>query len=258
MELMEINGLAAIVTGGGSGLGAETARQLAAKGAKVALFDVNVEGAQAVAAEIDGLAIDCDVTSDEGVAAAIAQAQAAHGVARILINAAGIAPAKRIIDREGNATSLDYFRKGIEINLVGAYNVMSKAAAEMSKADPVNDDNERGVVISTGSIATQEGQVGQASYSASKMGLMGMMLPAAREFTRFGIRVNTINPGVFETPMLTNMPAEVQESLGKQVPFPVRLGTPDEYARLAIHMVENAYINGETIRLDGAMRMAAR
>lgn len=255
---MDINGLAAIVTGGGSGLGAETARQLAAKGAKVALFDVNMDGANAVAQEIGGIAIECDVTSDEGVAAAIAQAQEANGVARIVINAAGIAPAKRIIDREGNATSLDYFRKGIEINLVGAYNVMSKAAAEMSKVEPVNADNERGIVISTGSIATQEGQIGQASYSASKMGLMGMMLPAAREFTRFGIRVNTINPGVFETPMLTNMPQEVQDSLGKQVPFPVRLGTPDEYARLAIHMIENAYINGETIRLDGAMRMAAR
>ena len=255
---MEINGLAAIVTGGGSGLGAETARRLAAKGAKVALLDVNMEGAQAVAQEIGGLAIECDVTSDEGVATAIATAQAANGVARIVINAAGIAPAKRIIDREGNATSLDYFRKGIEINLVGAYNVMSKAAAEMSKVDPINSDNERGIVISTGSIATQEGQVGQASYSASKMGLMGMMLPAAREFTRYGIRVNTINPGVFETPMLTNMPQEVQDSLGKQVPFPVRLGTSDEYARLAIHMIENAYINGETIRLDGAMRMAAR
>lgn len=255
---MEINGLAAIVTGGGSGLGAETARQLAAKGAKVALLDVNMEGAQAVAQEIGGLAVECDVTSDEGVATAIATAQAANGVARIVINAAGIAPAKRIIDREGNATSLDYFRKGIEINLVGAYNVMSKAAAEMSKVDPINSDNERGIVISTGSIATQEGQVGQASYSASKMGLMGMMLPAAREFTRYGIRVNTINPGVFETPMLTNMPQEVQDSLGKQVPFPVRLGTSDEYARLAIHMIENAYINGETIRLDGAMRMAAR
>ena len=255
---MDINGLAAIVTGGGSGLGAETARQLAAKGAKVALFDVNMDGAKAVAQEIGGIAIECDVTSDEGVAAAIAQAQEANGVARIVINAAGIAPAKRIIDREGNATSLDYFRKGIEINLVGAYNVMSKAAAEMSKVEPVNADNERGIVISTGSIATHEGQIGQASYSASKMGLMGMMLPAAREFTRFGIRVNTINPGVFETPMLTNMPQEVQDSLGKQVPFPVRLGTPDEYARLAIHMIENAYINGETIRLDGAMRMAAR
>ena len=255
---MNINGLAAIVTGGGSGLGAETARQLAAKGAKVALFDVNMDGAKAVAQEIGGIAIECDVTSDEGVAAAIAQAQEANGVARIVINAAGIAPAKRIIDREGNATSLDYFRKGIEINLVGAYNVMSKAAAEMSKVEPVNADNERGIVISTGSIATQEGQIGQASYSASKMGLMGMMLPAAREFTRFGIRVNTINPGVFETSMLTNMPQEVQDSLGKQVPFPVRLGTPDEYARLAIHMIENAYINGETIRLDGAMRMAAR
>jgi NAD(P)-dependent dehydrogenase (short-subunit alcohol dehydrogenase family) len=255
---MDINGLAAIVTGGGSGLGAETARQLAAKGAKVALFDVNMDGANAVAQEIGGIAIECDVTSDEGVASAIAQAQAANGVARIVINAAGIAPAKRIIDREGNATSLDYFRKGIEINLVGAYNVMSKAAAEMSKVEPVNADNERGIVISTGSIATQEGQIGQASYLASKMGLMGMMLPAAREFTRFGIRVNTINPGVFETPMLTNMPQEVQDSLGKQVPFPVRLGTPDEYARLAIHMIENAYINGETIRLDGAMRMAAR
>ena len=255
---MDINGLAAIVTGGGSGLGAETARQLAAKGAKVALFDVNMDGANAVAQEIGGIAIECDVTSDEGVASAIAQAQATNGVARIIINAAGIAPAKRIIDREGNATSLDYFRKGIEINLVGAYNVMSKAAAEMSKVEPVNADNERGIVISTGSIATQEGQIGQASYSASKMGLMGMMLPAAREFTRFGIRVNTINPGVFETPMLTNMPQEVQDSLGKQVPFPVRLGTPDEYARLAIHMIENAYINGETIRLDGAMRMAAR
>lgn len=255
---MDINGLAAIVTGGGSGLGAETARQLAAKGAKVALFDVNIDGAKAVAEEIGGLAIECDVTSDEGVASAIAEAQAANGVARIVINAAGIAPAKRIIDREGNATSLDYFRKGIEINLVGAYNVMSKAAAEMSKVEPLNADNERGIVISTGSIATQEGQIGQASYSASKMGLMGMMLPAAREFTRFGIRVNTINPGVFETPMLTNMPQEVQDSLGKQVPFPVRLGTSDEYARLAIHMIENAYINGETIRLDGAMRMAAR
>ena len=223
-----------------------------------ALWTSTWKAPNAVASEIGGLAIECDVTSDEGVAAAIAQAQAAHGVARIVINAAGIAPAKRIIDREGNATSLDYFRKGIEINLVGAYNVMSKAAAEMSKVEPINGDNERGIVISTGSIATQEGQVGQASYSASKMGLMGMMLPAAREFTRYGIRVNTINPGVFETPMLTNMPQEVQDSLGKQVPFPVRLGTSDEYARLAIHMIENAYINGETIRLDGAMRMAAR
>jgi len=143
---MEINGLAAIVTGGGSGLGAETARQLAAKGAKVALLDVNMEGTQAVAQEIGGLAIECDVTSDEGVATAIATAQATNGVARIVINAAGIAPAKRIIDREGNATSLDYFRKGIEINLVGAYNVMSKAAAEMSKVDPINSDNERGIV----------------------------------------------------------------------------------------------------------------
>ena len=255
---MEINGLAAIVTGGGSGLGAETARQLAAKGAKVALLDVNMEGAQAVAAEIGGIAIECDVTSDEGVASAIAQAQEANGVGRIVINAAGIAPAKRIVDREGKATSLDYFRKGIEINLIGAYNVMSKAAAAMSQVEPVNADNERGIVINTGSIATQEGQIGQASYSASKMGLMGMMLPAAREFTRFGIRVNTINPGVFETPMLTNMPQEVQDSLGKQVPFPVRLGTPNEYAKLAIHLIENAYINGETIRLDGAMRMAAR
>ena len=194
---MEINGLAAIVTGGGSGLGAETARQLAAKGAKVALFDVNMEGAQAVAAEIGGLAIDCDVTSDEGVAAAIAQAQAAHGVARILINAAGIAPAKRIIDREGNATSLDYFRKGIEINLVGAYNVMSKAAAEMSKADPVN-----AITSAAWSFppvrSQQEGRVGQASYSASKMGLMGMV-PPPRASSPASARVNTINPGVFET-----------------------------------------------------------
>ncbi len=253
---MELKGHAAMITGGGSGLGAETARHLAAAGMKVALMDINMEGAEKVAAETGGIAIECDVTSAESGEAAVAKMVAEIGAPRVLINAAGIAPAKRIVGREG-AQPLEEFERGIKINLIGSFNMLRLAAAEMVKTDPMNDDGERGVIISTGSIAAGEGQIGQAAYSASKSGVVGMMLPAAREFSRYGIRVNTINPGLFATPMLLGMPQEVQDSLANQVPFPKRFGRPDEYAKLCIMICENAMLNGEVFRLDGAMRMEA-
>ena len=254
---MEVKGHIAMITGGGSGLGAETAKQLADAGMKVALLDINMDGAKAVAEATGGIAVECDVTSAESGEAATAEVVKQLGAPRILINAAGIAPGKRIVGRDG-PMPLEEFERGIKINLIGSFNMMRLAAAEMIKTDPVNDDGERGVIISTGSIAANEGQIGQAAYSASKAGVVGMMLPAAREFSRYGIRVNTINPGLFGTPMLLGMPQEIQDSLAQQVPFPKRFGYPAEYAKLCMQIIDNCMLNGETFRLDGAMRMEAK
>ncbi len=252
---MDVNGRAAIVTGGSSGLGAETARYLAKAGAKVALFDVNMDGANAVAEEIGGLALEVDVSDAGSVEKAVAHAREAHGTARVLVNCAGIAPPAKIVGRNG-PMPLDDFRRVIEVNLIGSFNCMRVAAADMIAADPL-EDGERGVVISTASVAAVEGQIGQASYSASKGGVMGMMLPAAREFARHGIRVMTIAPGLIGTPLLLDMPQDIQDSLAETVPFPKRFGHPHEYARLCMHIIDNVMLNGDTIRLDGAMRMQA-
>ncbi len=251
---MDVKGHAAIVTGGGSGLGAETARHLAAAGAMVTVLDLNGEAAEGVAQEIGGLGLACDVSSAEAGEAAVAQAREAHGPCRVLVNCAGIAPAKRIVGRDG-PMPLDFFENVIKVNLIGSFNLLRLAAADMLGNDPVNDDGERGVVISTASIAAVEGQLGQVAYAASKAGINGMMLPAAREFAKSGVRVLTIAPGLIGTPLLLNMPQEVQENLAGQVPFPHRFGHPSEFARLALHICENPMLNAETIRLDGAMRM---
>lgn len=253
---MQIQGQAAIVTGGGSGLGAGTARVLAAAGAKVALFDVNEEGAQKVAAEIGGIAVPCDVSDAASAEAAIATARDAHGPARILVNCAGIAPAERIVGRNG-PMPLDNFRKVIEVNLIGTFNMMRLAAADMQDTDPL-EDGERGIVISTASVAAFEGQIGQSAYAASKGGVHALTIVGAREFAKAGIRFNTIAPGLFGTPMLLGMPQDVQDSLAATVPYPSRFGTPEEYAKLAMAMIDNVMLNGETVRLDGAIRMQPR
>ncbi|WP_420407084.1 SDR family NAD(P)-dependent oxidoreductase [Hoeflea sp.] len=253
---MDAKGKTAIVTGGGSGLGAATARALAKAGAKVSLLDVNLEQAEAVASEIGGRAFSCDVSSAEAAEAAIAASAEEFGEARILINCAGIAPASRVVGREA-PHDLDAFRKVIEVNLIGSFNMLRLFSDRASKLEPLAD-GERGVVISTASVAAFDGQIGQAAYSASKGGVHSMALPIARELARFGIRVMTIAPGIFATPMLLGMPQEVQDSLGASVPFPSRLGQPEEYARLAMHIIDNVMLNGETIRLDGAIRMAPK
>ena len=253
---MEITGQAAIVTGGASGLGAATARALAAAGAKVAVLDVNEKAAAEVANEIGGLAIACDVTSSEGVETALKKAAAAHGAARILVNCAGIGPAKRIVGRDG-PMPLAEFERVIGVNLIGTFNCLRLVAASMQTLDPLAD-GERGVIVSTASVAAFEGQIGQAAYSASKGGVAALTMPAAREFAQFGIRVLAIAPGIFRTPMLLSLPQPAQDSLGASVPFPKRLGEPDEFAELVLHMVCNRYLNGEVIRLDGALRMAPR
>lgn len=253
---MQVQGQAAIVTGGGSGLGAGTARVLAAAGAKVALFDVNEEGAQKVAAEIGGIAVPCDVSDAASAEAAIATARETHGPARILVNCAGIAPAERIVGRNG-PMPLDNFRKVIEVNLIGTFNMMRLAAADMQGMDPL-EDGERGIVISTASVAAFEGQIGQSAYAASKGGVHALTIVGAREFAKAGIRFNTIAPGLFGTPMLLGMPQDVQESLAATVPYPSRFGTPEEYAKLAMAMIDNVMLNGETVRLDGAIRMQPR
>ena len=251
---MDVKGCAAIVTGGGSGMGAETGRFLAAAGAKVALLDVNLDGAKQVAGEIGGLALECNVADAASAQAAIAKARETHGPARVCINCAGIAPAKRIVGRDG-PMPLEDFTRVIDINLVGTFNIMRLAAADMQTLDPVTESDERGVIIFTASIAAFEGQIGQAAYSASKGGVVSLTLQAAREFASNGIRVVTIVPGLIATPMLLSMPKEVQESLAQQPPFPKRFGRPDEYAKLAMHIIDNEMINGDCIRLDGAIRM---
>jgi len=250
---MLAQGHAAIVTGGGSGLGAATARALAKTGAKVAVLDINEENAKKVAAEIRGLAVKCDVADGPSGEAAVAKAREAHGPARILINCAGIGIGVRIVGRNG-PHPLDQFSRVINVNLIGSFNLMRLAGADMVKLDPL-DDGERGVIISTASVAAFEGQIGQAAYSASKGGIVALTMPAAREFAQSGVRVNTIAPGLFHTPLMGSLPQEVQDSLGASVPFPRRLGKPEEYAQLVMSIVENPMINGETIRLDGALRM---
>ena len=253
---MNPQGQAALVTGAGSGLGGATAAKLVARGAKVALLDINIAAAKAAAAKIGGLAIACDVTQGDATAAAIAQARAAHGPARILVNCAGVGPAKRIVGRDG-PQPLEEFERVIKINLIGTFNVLRLAAADMQTLPPL-DDGERGVIVMTASVAAYEGQVGQAAYAASKGGVQSLTLPAARELAQFGVRVATVAPGIFSTPMLAALPEEVQQSLAASVPFPKLLGKPEQYADLVLHIVENRYINGETIRLDGALRMAPR
>lgn len=251
---MKINAMAALVTGGGSGLGEATARALAAAGAKVALLDR--ADSSRVAREIGALAISCDVSEEASVEAAIAQAAKAHGEARILVNCAGIASGMKTVGKDG-PHPLDLFRKVLEVNLLGTFNVIRLFAARCAALEPL-DGGERGVIVSTASVAAFDGQIGQAAYAASKAGIAGMTLPIARDLARSGIRVCTIAPGIFETPMLKGLPQEAQDSLGLQVPFPPRLGRPAEYAGLALHIIENQMLNGETIRLDGAIRMAPK
>ena len=253
---MEVKGQAAIVTGGASGLGAATARTLAAAGARVAILDVNAEAAAEVAIDINGLAVSCDVSDAAAAEAALAQAAADHGPARILVNCAGIGPAKRIVGRGGPMPLAD-FERVIRINLIGTFNMMRLAAAAIQPLEPLAD-GERGVIISTASVATYEGQIGQAAYASSKGGVAALTLPAAREFAQFGVRVLAIAPGIFGTPMLKALPQEAQDSLGAAVPFPKRLGHPSEYAALVLHCIHNGYLNGEVIRIDGALRMGPR
>jgi NAD(P)-dependent dehydrogenase (short-subunit alcohol dehydrogenase family) len=253
---MDIRGHAAIVTGGASGLGAATAEMLAGAGAKVAVLDVNDDGANATAKKIGGIALHCDVTSADGTAKAIAAAQDKHGIARILINCAGIGPAKRIVGRDG-PMPLEDFSRVISINLIGTFNAMRLAAAAMQAVEPLQD-GERGIIICTASVAAYEGQIGQAAYAASKGGVVGLVMPAAREFAQFGVRVTGIAPGIFSTPMLHALPEAAQQSLAASVPFPKLLGTPAQYASLVRHMIENRYLNGEVVRIDGALRMAPR
>ena len=253
---MDINGHPAVVTGGASGLGAATATVLAHAGAKVACMDVNLDAAQKVAREIGGLAVRCDVTDAEQSAKALAEARERHGAARILVNCAGVGPAKRIVGRDG-PMPLGDFERVIKINLIGTFNMMRLAAADMQGLSPLAE-GERGVIITTASVAAFEGQVGQSAYSASKGGVAALTMPAAREFAQFGIRVVCIAPGIFHTPMLMAIPEESQKSLAASVPFPKALGRPDQYASLARHVIENSYLNGEVIRLDGALRMAPR
>ena len=253
---MNVAGSAAIVTGGASGLGAATARRLSASGAKVAIFDRDGARAEAVAAEIGGVAAVCDVSDPDGVPAALERARAAHGDARIVVNCAGIGTAKRMIGRDG-PMPLEEFERVIRVNLIGTLNVTRLATAAITALEPL-ESGERGVVVMTASVAAFEGQIGQAAYSASKGGIAALTLPLARELAQFGVRVLTIAPGLFQTPLLGELPPEAQASLGASIPFPKRLGTPEEYAALVLHCCENAYLNGETIRLDGALRLAPK
>ena len=251
---MQIDGRAALVTGGGSGLGAATARMLAERGARVVLLDTDLDGARAQARAIDGMAIACDVSDAAQAEQAVAAARAEHGPAAILVNCAGIAPAARVVGRDGPMALAD-FEKVIQVNLVGTFNLLRLAAAGMATLEPEEDSGERGVIVNTASVSAFDGQIGQAAYSASKAAVAGMTLPVARELARFGVRVMTIAPGLMSTPMLHAMPAAVQESLGAQVPFPARLGRPEEYAALVAHIIDNSMLNGEVIRLDGAIRL---
>jgi NAD(P)-dependent dehydrogenase (short-subunit alcohol dehydrogenase family) len=253
---MDIKGHAAVVTGGASGLGAATASELARAGANVTVIDVNLDAARALARKIGGHALQCDVTNAEQSSAALKEAREQSGAARILVNCAGVGPAKRIVGRDG-PMPLAEFERVININLIGTFNMMRLVAADMQSLSTLAD-GERGVIIMTASVAAFEGQIGQAAYSASKGGVAALTLPAAREFAQFGIRVATIAPGIFETPMLRALPEEAQKSLAAAVPFPKLLGRPDQFAALARHIIENSYINGEVIRLDGALRLAPR
>ena len=259
---MQISGIAAVVTGGASGLGEATARELAKRGAKVAVFDRDVEKGEKVAAEIGGVFCEVDVTSDERVAAAFAMAREAHGQERVLVNCAGVANAAKTVARDKETKAPKFypmvqFELAIQINLIGTFRCIAHSAFGMVNLDPL-EDGERGCIINTASVAAQDGQIGQAAYSASKGGVLAMALPIARDLMNDGVRVNTILPGVFKTPMVAMMPPNVQEALGAQVPFPKRLGKAEEYARLAAFIVETPYLNAESVRLDGGIRMAPR
>ena len=252
---MQISGQGALVTGGASGLGLATARRLVAAGAHVTIIDLASSQGAEIADDLGGLFVAADVTSADEVQAAVAAAQSAAPL-RVVVNCAGIAPPAKVLDREGNPAVLADFERVIRINLVGTFNVISQASAVISKNEL--HDEERGVIVNTASVAAFDGQIGQPAYSASKGGVHAMTLPVARELARYGIRVCTIAPGIMETPMLMGLPQAAQDSLGQQVPFPSRLGRPDEYAALVQQIVENGYLNGETIRLDGAIRMAPK
>ncbi|MDN4590138.1 3-hydroxyacyl-CoA dehydrogenase [Xenophilus aerolatus] len=254
---MKIEGQSALVTGGASGLGEATARELARLGAKVAVLDRNIDQAKKVAADIGGAAFACDITDTASVEAALAGAEAAHGPARILMNVAGIGSAKRIVGKDGSAAPLEDFERVIRVNLLGTYNMSRLFAARCAKLEPT-EGGERGVMMFTASVAAFDGQVGQQAYSASKGGLVGMTLPMARDLAQHGIRVCTVAPGIFATPLLLELPEPVQQSLAASIPFPPRLGKPSEFAELACHIVTNGHLNGEVIRLDGALRMAPR
>lgn len=252
--------ISAVVTGGASGLGAATARALAEKGVKVALFDLNAGLGETLAAEIGGIFCQVNVTDDASVDAGFAKARAAHGQERILVNCAGIGNAIKTVsrDRETGAIKhfpLDAFNTVIQINLIGTFRCIAKSAAGMVTLDPIGDEGERGAIVNTASAAAEDGQIGQAAYSASKGGVVGMTLPIARDLMNEGIRVNTILPGIFETPLLMGLPEKALEVLNASVPFPKRMGRPPEYAKLALAMIENPYFNGEDVRLDGAIRM---
>jgi len=253
---MDVKGHAALVTGGGSGLGAATASALAAAGAKVALLDVNLDAAKAHAAKIGGIAIKCDVSDSDSAVAAVKEAREKHGITRVLINCAGIGTPKKILGKEG-PQALSDFERIIRVNLIGSFNVLRLFAADLQNAEALAD-GERGVCISTASVAAYEGQIGQAAYAASKGGIVGLTLPAARELAQFGIRVLAIAPGIFLTPMLLGLSEEVQRSLAASVPFPKLLGKPEQYASLAMEMVRNTYLNGEVVRIDGSLRMAPK
>ena len=259
---MDINGISAVVTGAASGLGEATARELAKRGAKVAVFDRDADKGEKVAAEIGGIFCEVDVTSDEKVKAAFEKAREAHGQERVLVNCAGVANAAKTVGRDKETKEPRFypmvqFELAIQINLIGTFRCIAHSAFGMVGLNPLAD-GERGVIINTASVAAQDGQIGQAAYSASKGGVLAMALPIARDLMNEGIRVNTILPGVFKTPMVAMMPQGVQEALAAQVPFPKRLGQPEEYARLACFMVENPYMNAESVRLDGGIRMAPR
>lgn len=252
-----LEGIAAIVTGGGSGMGAAAARALAAAGAKVSLWDMNEDAVRGVAAEIGGLAVACDVTDAQSVERALVKSKEANGPVRVLVNCAGILIGSRVVGRDGPA-DLAHFQKVINVNLIGTFNVLRLAAAEMSALAPLTESGERGVIINTASIAAFEGQIGQAAYSASKGGVVAMTLPIARELGKLGVRVMTIAPGAVATPMMAGVKDEYREAIEAGIPFPSRMAKPEEFAKLVLHIVDNEYLNGETIRLDGAARLAAK
>ena len=253
---MDLKDVPAIVTGAASGLGEATARALAAAGAKVAIFDMAVAKAKPVADEIGGIAIQCDVSSAESAEKAVAEAREAHGPCGVAVNCAGIGMAMKTLNKE-NPHALNIFEKVVGVNLIGTFNILRLAAADMATREP-NEEGERGVIINTASIAAFDGQMGQAAYAASKAGVAGMTLPVARDLSRYGIRVMTIAPGTFDTPMLALLPEKARQSLAAQVPFPSRLGRPSDYARLALSIIDNSMLNGETIRIDGALRMGIK
>ena len=254
------NSVAAVMTGGASGLGEATARMLASAGAKVTILDMNAERGEQVAREAGMLFIEANVADEASVDAALAKARAAHGVERVLVNCAGIAPGKRTVSKKRDtgelvAHDLASFRRVLEVNLIGTYHMIAKSAVAMAGLDPVTPDGGRGVIVCTASVAAQDGQIGQAAYSASKGGVLGLTLPVARDLSGYGIRVMTIMPGLFQTPMFESVPEDFRKTLEAGIPFPSRLGRPEEYAALVRAIIDNDMLNGESIRLDGALRM---